>query len=442
MVGKEDRAAGPSYAIRDLKSGEITGDMRAKMPYVKRDEEMEWELFLLWERIYNIVNKYFDYGIEDKDKGLWLRSLAIRFSNEFVRFAGFIADGGPCGTAGWEEIFLELELRKALVCGVIWKVLKEHVFANLLFGGTDWQLETLLKMEAEAGDTEGKVHPIYDCVDFISNTTLGFHRTRERGTYIADVLRQGEKGCKDGQYVLPPNFTTAVNNLTSSLYTMLEPLLPDSTISTRTATILPALHAMIHRAGTLSTEMRLDSNTVYFFPPTSKDDPFTSTSMHVFSTTHKNWMAHYNNRADWTSADPEKGLTPEKINHIVHYRPLVRITASTGCEAYRQGGWREIDRKKGWRKKTLSKAIVACRWGKQRSIPPAPAGTEGHLTELGDCVRKLGGAEEVLKQVGEVPWWLRSDCRDPAFAVRGVPVLGIKAKECQVNCWGFEPEWP
>jgi hypothetical protein len=142
--GQSDSANGPSYAKRCPKTGKIKGDTRAEMDYLADDNQRIKDFDALYKSIYQFANHYFDFELPSESaKERYLLKLGKDVSNEFVRFAGFIAVGGPCGIHGWEELFIKEDLRVSLITGVIWKVLKEHVFAHLMFGGTSNQTAAL-----------------------------------------------------------------------------------------------------------------------------------------------------------------------------------------------------------------------------------------------------------------------------------------------------------
>jgi len=154
---ERDKALGPSYAIRDPDTDQIIGDVRDRLAYNDQDKRLEVEFDDLWNLILAFSVRYFGYDVSDDLKTKYLLQLGTTLSPEFVQFAGSIAVGGPCGTAGWEELFLDPSLRTVLLAGVLWKVFKEHVFASLLFGGSKAELNELQKMEVDQKDDDGKL---------------------------------------------------------------------------------------------------------------------------------------------------------------------------------------------------------------------------------------------------------------------------------------------
>jgi hypothetical protein len=144
--GDPDRANGPSYAIREgnAPNGKIIGDMREKMDYLPDDNERINDFNVLYRGLHAFAKEYFNFHLVGPEvKRQHLLHLGKNLSDEFVRIAGFVAVGGPWRIHGWEELFLRDDLRVALVIGVIWKVLKEHCFAHLMFGGSEEQIKEL-----------------------------------------------------------------------------------------------------------------------------------------------------------------------------------------------------------------------------------------------------------------------------------------------------------
>jgi hypothetical protein len=161
-AGETDPAAGPSYTITcPLTGREGTHDSRADKPYNVSDRVLSERFLTLYDSIVAFAREYYSasYCIHvEPSVDVYLRHLAGELSDEFVQIAGFVATGGPAGVAGWEELFVNRELQVALVTGVIWKVLKEHVFAPLLFGGTKEQVKKLEQDEAEQAGFDGNSH--------------------------------------------------------------------------------------------------------------------------------------------------------------------------------------------------------------------------------------------------------------------------------------------
>lgn len=86
-----------------------------------------------------------------------LSQLLLRTKNaESIRYIGCIALGGNRFTHSWRELIADSACREALVLGIIGKVLKEHVFSALYFGGDEELVEKLATMEREQVHLDGK----------------------------------------------------------------------------------------------------------------------------------------------------------------------------------------------------------------------------------------------------------------------------------------------
>jgi hypothetical protein len=160
--GKPDNAAGPSYAIHDTSTEEIIGDTRAEMPYLAIDKEITDAFNELWNSINTLSLGHFSSPILNDKKQEWLQSFPKSLQKkrkrdlEFVHLVNQICVGGPCGVGSWEELFLEPELRRGVVCGIIWRKLEREVFGKMLFGGTRAQERELMKIEeGMREDSEG-----------------------------------------------------------------------------------------------------------------------------------------------------------------------------------------------------------------------------------------------------------------------------------------------
>jgi hypothetical protein len=147
-VAKPDPAKGASYAILDEERN-ITGDTRQKMAYLQHYDDLYTSLIQLQNYIQGLATAYFSYEVDVQEKSYWLENLGRNLSDEFVRYAGFIGVGGACAVAGWEEILLTPQLRAALAAGVIWLVLKQHVFSSLYFGAAEEQYELFRDLELQ-----------------------------------------------------------------------------------------------------------------------------------------------------------------------------------------------------------------------------------------------------------------------------------------------------
>lgn len=76
-------------------------------------------------------------------------------SAQLVRYIGCLAQGGPKGEESWRELLGSSECRVALLVGIIGTALKEHVFSELWFGGTDEQIDELERLQEKQKHGEG-----------------------------------------------------------------------------------------------------------------------------------------------------------------------------------------------------------------------------------------------------------------------------------------------
>jgi hypothetical protein len=78
--------------------------------------------------------------------------------------------------------------------------------------------------------------------------------------------------------------------------------------------------------------MRLDSDTVYYFAPTSKDDWYDPQAMECFNM--KTTEASHLQKRTWAASEG-----PAEKKRAQGDEPLVRIVCMDGRTAHRQGGW-------------------------------------------------------------------------------------------------------
>ena len=94
---------------------------------------------------------------------------------------GCIGAGGPSGVRGWNELFMDKELRQALVCVVIGNVLVE-------------QREKVHCVQADHKSANGKhTYPKeYFVRTYLANWLADFLRTQEYYTAIRQFLREND----------------------------------------------------------------------------------------------------------------------------------------------------------------------------------------------------------------------------------------------------------
>lgn len=115
------------------------------------DQALLEKLTALRSQIGGFCKLFFDFNI----KGPIEPALASA-SPELIRYIGCIALGGPKGREGWRELIEDVGLRKALVNGIISRVLHEHVIVSLYFGADKALSAQLAQMEKDQIDRDGK----------------------------------------------------------------------------------------------------------------------------------------------------------------------------------------------------------------------------------------------------------------------------------------------
>jgi len=75
---------------------------------------------------------------------------------QLVRYIGCLAQGGPKREESWRELLTQPECRVALMVGIIGTALKEHVFSELWFGGTDEEIGALEALQEKQKRGEGE----------------------------------------------------------------------------------------------------------------------------------------------------------------------------------------------------------------------------------------------------------------------------------------------
>jgi hypothetical protein len=78
---------------------------------------------------------------------------------QLVRYIGCLAQGGPNLGDSWQDLLADSETRVSLVVGIIGTALKEHVFSELWFAGTDEQIEELEKLQERQKHGDGEICP-------------------------------------------------------------------------------------------------------------------------------------------------------------------------------------------------------------------------------------------------------------------------------------------
>ena len=112
---------------------------------------------LLRDTIKRFALWYFAYTeTEDETVSSWRKMVRSRMAvRELVMYVGYVGDCGDKGEDGWDELLSTPSLRVALVCGIIWKIVKERVLDSLLFGATEAQTKSLAAQEKSMVKLDG-----------------------------------------------------------------------------------------------------------------------------------------------------------------------------------------------------------------------------------------------------------------------------------------------
>ena len=163
-----------------------------------------------------------------------------------------------------------------MVFGIVGRALKEHVFGSLFFGGDQELLITLSKQEKELAHLDGQ-YSVHHPQLFEPSLTLspGFFRTKRR----ADTIRQHQTN-RDGRAL----GMDAAIKLTLQLERLLLPLwkLGGSAPMWKSSDKQDKLAEIVGFAANLSHIIRQDADTVYYWPPTFKDEEFGPSRMGQF----------------------------------------------------------------------------------------------------------------------------------------------------------------
>lgn len=420
---KPDPAKGDRYEI--LHEDGETGifDQRETFGYLSHYNDLYVELADMQGKILKLSEDHFGFVVDDGDATNYLVKLSKEMGKELVRYAGFIAVGGPAAVAGWEEIFLTAELRSALAAGVIWQALKQHVLESLWYGASEEQLRVL-----EQGEFDMKSDECGECIlcwynDLHLTLSTGFMRNDKR---VKALRAAGSKGFTKSNKDLPDGQKEKVE-LIAGIRIMLNPLLNKPP----QRTLFQDLALIVDIAIKLNHAMRLDSTTIYNWATTPKDQVYDNGLVRISSKAHWDHLFDKRYRSAYTKADPDNGLDEKKVDRIKRYGFLSRVVVFDPLEAYQKGGWRKENEKIGQRRKLICKGAVAARWGATRKV--TEGNVEGEFVELKDCHGQLGSASKVR-------WWNLSPL-DPAWGegVVNVPVLGENGTGHQRSLQNFKP---
>lgn len=381
----------------------------------KTYRDMKAELEGLYNDIREFATEYFDFTIARVNKDRVLREFFRTIPPELTHVAGCIAVGGPNGREGWEELFFDPEWRQAMVCGIVGRMLKEHVFADLLFGCSERASAQLHEQEFDGRNGEGKkTNPLPDLpltprtCELTWHSPPGFQRTALRGATVKVMLPpsrhvwSASPANPSTPLRYPRNLKNATTHLALALTTLLTPIL-NLSYGGASARAIPrlvledlarALHPIVQRAARTSIRMRLDPATIYHFLFTAKDDFWDPEAM--ASVNHAHMVAADPRDAELpaTAGASRRALARAQEAMVEGWaaRALTRVVCFDGCVAYRRGGWGEEWAARGFRSYRLTRSQVAMRWGRQRRFGE---GVDEGFMELREVV------EEVRRQLQE-----------------------------------------
>ncbi|KAJ9646371.1 hypothetical protein H2199_002420 [Coniosporium tulheliwenetii] len=327
-------------------------------------------------RTQEFAKVFFKFEIPTQSTEKLISTLKDVMTPELQKIVGCIAVGGPAGAADWAELFTDVELRMALVMGVVGTMLKEHVFAGPLFGGSGKQIAAMKKSDVANKDLNG------------------FERASHAG-YIVD------KSLHEIDNFAGTNYTEYFVSDSSDLVLQLEQLLlsilmldqklvdkrgrwKDAGTPTNFRT---HLYRIVTTTALVSIKMRRDWYTIYHFQPSFKDDSFNRETMDCYN--RQTMMKKNPHQQEY---DPANGFTDEWLNEHAKDVALTRICCFDACVAYRRGaaGKTEEDLKRGFTSRKLLPALVACRWGQARFSYKGEEVGKGYV-EFGNVVEKKPG---------------------------------------------------
>ncbi|KAF2401813.1 hypothetical protein EJ06DRAFT_555453 [Trichodelitschia bisporula] len=350
---KNDIAYGHSYKVQveDFP----TVDLRTQEKYLATDNRISKELEDVRRDVAGWAAEYF--GSKKKSDKEWAYDFGSQASEELLRLIQGVAVAPGMGTAeDWERLLLDDEQRAAVVEGVFWLVMREHVFGSLLFGAQVEQLKILKADELRYVNADA------------------FKRTAERGLKVRKFLGV----VKSGPALYPDYFAEMAASLTASLYKLFRPMLPvwnERQADQKRNDFLAEMHDYVVRCARLSVLMRLDCATVYMMHRSSPlGQAFDGDQADFWSAKQKGQLHTTNPRTlpkretmrmtDTHIKEMNKRLWKLHPNKTI----VTRVWVRDQIVAYRQGGWRKGDEKKGFRTRVLSKGIGYGVWGEPTKI--------------------------------------------------------------------------
>ncbi|KAK4627477.1 uncharacterized protein CLAFUR5_11763 [Fulvia fulva] len=383
---------------------------KAASPEVDKDEVLAHNMSILVGGVIAFAGKYFKNEIAANKRKAFFDELLTQDNKHLLRYLGCLAIAGNQGEKSWVKLLTEEPTREALAVGVLGRGLKEHVFAELWFGGRSAQVAKLDKLEKDEA---------FGNLD-------GFSRTEKRAEVVKAFVTQKEESANKCE------LETGCAKVALSLDTMLKPFL-DPKKPGKAEERQKGLYDIVYFAGRLSRIMRQAPDVVYYWPPTFKDEEFEPSRMEVF------------NLKDMILKSPYEKTKVQGIERAIvreghkddNTEAIVQIVCFPGLVAYRQygggTGGKEIEAEQsrgtirepddvrrarayrvrngveeipdpsshGFRSRLVCKSVVHLIWGKQRLLT-REAGTSAHIDAVREGPAGMKKYEEDYKEYKEL----------------------------------------
>jgi hypothetical protein len=125
-----------------------------KPGYALRDAEIRDGIWHIMEQMEIFASQHF--GKKKDVKIVLSTKFFTSLSKETAKLIGCAASGGPSGVAGWHDLFIDQQKRRALVMAIIGNVLTEQVFQHLFFGGTPKGIAAMTTLQEKYANKDSK----------------------------------------------------------------------------------------------------------------------------------------------------------------------------------------------------------------------------------------------------------------------------------------------
>jgi len=129
---------------------------RAEPEYSLREIEIRDAIWALRDSMERFVQRHVNTKVVEANDDLRRIFWSLDHQPETVKIIGCVASGGPGARAGWEDLFLDDQKKRALANAIIGKVLTEQVFQHTFFGGAPEQLKKLKTIQTNKKNDDGK----------------------------------------------------------------------------------------------------------------------------------------------------------------------------------------------------------------------------------------------------------------------------------------------